>query len=288
MNKKIVLTILILITQFGFAQNDKKAVKTSKGVLELIKQKDYTEFFNSFEDTIKTRIEEYQKSAGSDYIQKTVDDFNETLSNAKIDFDNFNKKLVVPIDGNSKLNYVVYQFPMGKKNDSKDYLETSFFKENNFTKIYSIDIVRVQRMPNVKVIHGAEEEEIPESGEVVSENYDDTGFVKKIKYRDFTHLITIDFDRHQNKTRETRLPLDNLTYKSITAYYENGNIRLLANYDNGLVAGNFTEFHENGKISESGFYGNGLKKDGVWTYFDEQGKLTKTETYENGKLINTE
>jgi antitoxin component YwqK of YwqJK toxin-antitoxin module len=123
---------------------------------------------------------------------------------------------------------------------------------------------------------------------VVSENYDDTGFVKKIKYRDFTHLITIDFDRHQNKTRETRFPLDILTYKSITAYYENGNIRLLANYDNGLVAGSFTEFHENGKISESGFYGNGLKKDGVWTYFDEQGKLTKTETYENGKLINTE
>lgn len=77
-------------------------------------------------------------------------------------------------------------------------------------------------------------------------------------------MITIDFDKHQNKTRETRFPLDNLTYKSITAY------------------------HENGKISESGFYGSRLKKDGVWTCFDEQGKLTKTEIYENGKLISTE
>ncbi|MFT0715208.1 toxin-antitoxin system YwqK family antitoxin [Flagellimonas lutimaris] len=288
MKKTFVLTILILITQFGFAQNDKKAVKTSKAVLELIKQKDYTQFFNSFEDTIKARIDEYQKRVGSDYIQKTVDKFNETLSNENIDFHNFNKKVIVPIEGNSKLNYVVYQFPMGSENDGKDYFETSFLIENDFDKIYSVDIVKVQRMPNVKVIHGAEEEEIPEPGEVITENYDDTGFVKKIKYRDFTHLITIDFDKKQNKTRETRFPLDNLTYKSITAYHENGNIRLVANYDNGLVTGNFTKFHENGKIRESGYYSSGLKKDGIWTYFDENGNLTKTEIYENGELISKE
>ncbi|NLP59425.1 toxin-antitoxin system YwqK family antitoxin [Lutibacter sp. B1] len=288
MKKTFVLAILILTTQFGFAQNDKKAVKTSKAVLELIKQKDYTQFFNSFEDTIKTRIVEYQKRVGPDYIQKTVDNFNETLTNENIDFNNFNKKVIVPIEGNSKLNYVVYQFPMGSENDGKDYFETSFLIENDFDKIYSVDIVKVQRMPNVKVIHGAEEEEMPEPGKVITENYEDTGFVKKIKYRDFTHLITINFDKQQNKTRETRFPLDNLTYKSITAYHENGNIRLIANYDNGLVTDNFTKFHENGKISESGYYSGGLKKDGIWTYFDENGKLTKTEIYENGELISTE
>ena len=284
MKKKFVLTILILITQFGFAQNDKKAVKTSKTVLELIKQKNYKEFFNSFEDTVKLKIEEYQNRVNSNYIKKTVDNFNETLSNKKIDFDNFNKKVIVPIEGNTKLNYVVYQFPLNNK-DGKSYFETSFLTENDFTKIYSVDIVKVQKIKNAKVIHGAEEEEIPKSGEVITENYDDTSLIKKIKYRDSTHLIIIDFDKKQNKTRETRFPLDNLTYKSIIAYHKNGNVRLIANYDKGIVSGNFTKFYEKGKISESGFYGSGFKKDGVWTYFNENGKLTKTEIYEKGELI---
>lgn len=40
-------------------------------------------------------------------------------------------------------------------------------------------------MSGVKVIHGAEEEEIPESGKVISENYDNTDFVKKNKISRF-------------------------------------------------------------------------------------------------------
>lgn len=288
MKTTFVISILILITQFGFAQNDKKAVETSKEVLELIKQKKYIQFFNSFEDTIQTRIDEYQKKVGSDYIQKTVDQFNEKLTNENINFENFNKEVIVPIEGKTKLNYVVYQFPMGNENDGKNYFETSFLVENDFDKVYSVDLVKVQRMPKVKVIHGAEEEKIPEPGQVITKNYDESGFVKKIKYRDFTHLIIIDFDKQQNKTRETRFPLDNLTYKKITDYHENGNIRLVANYNNGLVVGNFTKFHKNGKLKESGFYHKGLKKDGIWNYFDKKGSLTKTEIYKNGKLIKTE
>lgn len=288
MKRTFVLTILILITQFGYAQNDKQAVKTSKLVWELIKQKDYAKFLDSFEDSIKIKIEEYQKKVGSDYIQQTVDNFNEILSNTKIDFDNFNKKTIVPIEGNTKLNYVVYEFPIRDNNNSKDYFETSFIIENDFTKVHSVDVIKVQKMLNAKVIHGAEEEKIPETGEVIIKNYNDTGFIKKIKYRDSTHLITIDFNKEQQKTRETRFPLDNLTYKSIIAYHKNGNVRLIANYDNGLVTGNFTKFHENGKISETGFYGDGLKKDGIWIYFDEQGKIIKTEFYEAGKLEKTE
>ena len=287
MKRTFVLTILILITQFGFAQNDRKAVETSKAVLEIIKQKDYTKFLNSFEDTIKIRIREYEEKVNSDYIQKTVDNFNKTLSNAKIDFENFNKKVIVPIEGDTKLNYIVYQFPMGSGNDDKDYFETSFLTKNNFTKIYSVDIVKVKRMPKIKVIHGAEEEKIPELGEIITKKYDDANLIKKIKYRNLTHLITIDFDKEQNKTRETRFPLDNLTYKSIIAYHKNGNVRLIANYNNGLVTENFTKFHKNGKISENGFYGSGLKKDGIWTYFDEHGKLIKTEIYVEGELKKT-
>ena len=288
MRKIFILTIIILTNQFVFAQNDKKAVKTSRAVLELIKEKNYTEFLSSFEDSIRIKIEDYQKKFGADYIQKTVDGLNETLSNAEIDFKNFNKQVVVPIEGKTKLDYVTYQFPLGNEKDGKDYFETAFLNKNDFTRIYSVNIIKVQRMPKASVTYGAENEIIPEPGEVISENYENTGFIKKVKYRDFTHLITVDFDKEQNKTRETKFPLDNLTYKSIVAFHKNGNIRLITNYNNGIVTGNFTKFHENGKIRESGFYNDGMSKDGVWVYFDKNGKLEKTEYYKDGNLTSTE
>ncbi|MEO9891689.1 hypothetical protein [Aurantibacter sp.] len=288
MRKTFILIIVILTTQIGFTQNDKKAVKTSKAVLELIKQKNYTEFLSSFEDSIRIRIEDYQKKFGADYIQKTVDGLNASLSHAEIDFKNFNKKMVVPIEGKTKLDYVTYQFPLGGEKDGKDYFETAFLSKNDFTRIYSVNIIKVQRMPKASVTYGAENEIIPEPGEVIKENYENTGFIKKVKYRDFTHLITVDFDKEQNKTRETKFPLDNLTFKSIVAYHKNGNIRLITNYNNGIVTGNFTKFYENGKIRESGFYNDGMSKDGVWAYFDKDGKLEKTENYKDGNLISTE
>ena len=39
-----------------------------------------------------------------------------------------------------------------------------------------------------------------------------------------------------------------------------------------------------GSIKKDGQY----NKDGLWEYFDEDGKLTKTEEYNNGKLIHVQ
>ncbi|HLV46388.1 MAG TPA: hypothetical protein VKY32_05035 [Flavobacterium sp.] len=284
--KTIALSILFLFfTQIGSAQNDEKAIQTSKNVLTLIKQKKYNQFLQTFEEKRITEIEAYQERVGEDYLQKTVDYFNESLTDNTIDFKNFEKKVLTPIEGESELIHIVYQFPMTSKNDEKAYFEISFLAKNNFEKIFSVDVVKVQKMPNVEITYGAEKEEIPEPGEVIIDNYEDSGFIKSIKYIDFFNLITINFDQTQNKTEETIFPLDNLTKKTVTAYHNNGNIRLIATYDQGIVNGNFTRFYENGKLCETGFYGAGLKKEGSWHYFDEQGNLTKTEIYEQGKLI---
>jgi antitoxin component YwqK of YwqJK toxin-antitoxin module len=43
-------------------------------------------------------------------------------------------------------------------------------------------------------------------------------------------------------------------------------------------------FYENGQLSFRGNYKDG-KQDGRLEYFDEDGSLTKTETYRNGELV---
>tara|TARA_B110000014_G_C19729925_1_gene381194 strand:- start:157 stop:300 length:144 start_codon:yes stop_codon:yes gene_type:complete len=43
-------------------------------------------------------------------------------------------------------------------------------------------------------------------------------------------------------------------------------------------------FYENGQLRSKGNYKN-EKKEGLWEHFDEEGELTKSETWENGKLI---
>jgi antitoxin component YwqK of YwqJK toxin-antitoxin module len=47
--------------------------------------------------------------------------------------------------------------------------------------------------------------------------------------------------------------------------------------------GPYFYYYENGKLQISGWFKND-NKDGVWKYYDEHGKLTKTETYVNGEL----
>ncbi len=71
-------------------------------------------------------------------------------------------------------------------------------------------------------------------------------------------------------------------------------------YENGLPASMFElidkkskkymkkEFYENGRVKEEGsmFFRKDLGdylKDGAWTYYDEKGNATKTESYHNGE-----
>ena len=49
-------------------------------------------------------------------------------------------------------------------------------------------------------------------------------------------------------------------------------------------AGTSKQFHTNGQLKQKGNYKNG-ELHGLCEYFDEDGKLTKTESWENGKLV---
>ena len=75
-------------------------------------------------------------------------------------------------------------------------------------------------------------------------------------------------------------------------FYGNGNIHQRFTYkkgtpidEDGFPSKGLREyFYENGQLMLKGNYKNN-ESDGLWEVFDEEGNLTKSETWENGKLI---
>ena len=66
-------------------------------------------------------------------------------------------------------------------------------------------------------------------------------------------------------------------------FYENGQLLSIENYKN-KHNWSTESFYENGQLMLKGNYKNN-ESDGLWEVFDEEGNLTKSETWENGKLI---
>lgn len=70
-------------------------------------------------------------------------------------------------------------------------------------------------------------------------------------------------------------------------YYCNG-FKKNEFYHLGLgVDGKMTWWYENGVIESESFYDKNIPI-GLWKYYDDSGKLIKTEKYENGEVINQE
>jgi antitoxin component YwqK of YwqJK toxin-antitoxin module len=134
-----------------------------------------------------------------------------------------------------------------------------------------------------KITYGAEKEIIPKIGDTIKEYYSEKK-VRKIKFRNLEKLTVQEFKESGEIYKSTTFPIENLKNKTLTKYHSNGNIILIANYNNGIVNGFFQKFYNNGKPMKTGNYQK-MKKIGEWKYFNENGDLTKKENYENGKLI---
>ncbi|KRB53516.1 toxin-antitoxin system YwqK family antitoxin [Flavobacterium sp. Root186] len=273
--KNLFLAItFFLICNSNYSQENKKALKTSEEIYLMIKNNEYLKLYEKLEDNVKSKVT-------LDYVRDLVNSLNKTLKNELINFENFKTQIITPLGQESDFDYIIYRFPLNQK----DYFETSFILKNDYSKIFSTNIIRIDRMPDVQVIYGAEGQQIPKVGDVITEKDSQTDFIRSIKYRDFNNLIIIDFNDKQEKIRESKFPLNNLKFKSITEFYANGKISLNASYDNGIVIGQFQKFYENGNIKESGNYIKDIEKDGTWNYYDSNGIITKTELFEKGVLI---
>lgn len=64
-------------------------------------------------------------------------------------------------------------------------------------------------------------------------------------------------------------------------YYENGNIREKTQYNNGEIVGERTAWHQNGIMKSCGEYKYGAKT-GEWNYWDDGGKILHKGQYLNG------
>ncbi len=139
-------------------------------------------------------------------------------------------------------------------------------------------------LKGAKVTYGAENEKIPVVGDTITEYYKDINVVKKLKYRLADKLTIIEFKENGKKYKKAIYSIDNLKFKTVTKYHSNGNIILIANYDNGIVTGEFQKFYTNGNPKSKGVY-NKMKKEGIWKYFDESGIFIKEELYKDGELV---
>ena len=57
-------------------------------------------------------------------------------------------------------------------------------------------------------------------------------------------------------------------------------------YDKGVLNGQYVEYYNNGKIKSEGILKDGYY-DGLVKYYEEDGKLSKTEKHQNSELIET-
>jgi morn repeat-containing protein (fragment) len=65
-------------------------------------------------------------------------------------------------------------------------------------------------------------------------------------------------------------------------YFENGKVSTTFSYTDGLLNGPVVINDDKGVKIVEGNYKNG-KEDGKWIFYDESGKVKKTEEYELGK-----
>ena len=103
----------------------------------------------------------------------------------------------------------------------------------------------------------------------------DTSYKEGIKMRMTTTTTTI-----KNPSEETMKKINSLEFQKgvvkdgkYTEFYEDGNTKIEANYDNGRLTGKYTEFYENGMTKIEAFYKDGK---GIHSqYFDSDGDLRK-------------
>ena len=69
-----------------------------------------------------------------------------------------------------------------------------------------------------------------------------------------------------------------------TWFYEDGSVKAICRYENGVLHGISIHYYENGNIKLKETYKNGLLE-GLTKIYNEEGKVIKEEYYTEGELI---
>ena len=95
----------------------------------------------------------------------------------------------------------------------------------------------------------------------------------------------ISYDSLENKLTEDEYAHGLKTGKSKT-FHPNGKVNEVFIFQGNYIQGEFKAFHPKGKIHIAGLYKNS-RKNGKWTFTNEEGAQYKIETWRNGKLLST-
>ena len=106
--------------------------------------------------------------------------------------------------------------------------------------------------------------------------------------------VGVMFHNEKPYTGKVKACYDNGRVKSITSfkngihdgeakwYHENGLLSCKFTYKDGIIEGERLDFYENGMINEKGVYWND-EVDSKWYLYDEDGKLLKVSTHKGGE-----
>ncbi|GAB0154884.1 hypothetical protein CHRYSEOSP005_01440 [Chryseobacterium sp. Alg-005] len=75
---------------------------------------------------------------------------------------------------------------------------------------------------------------------------------------------------------------DGLQEGNCKQFYENGQVKEIADWKKGKLEGDAVFYYENGKVQAKGEYKKGYKVK-EWSYYDKDGKLTAKEIFRNGE-----
>lgn len=74
---------------------------------------------------------------------------------------------------------------------------------------------------------------------------------------------------------------DDLKEGKFISYYENGHTSLETEFKKGVRIGNYKAWNENGNLSETGHFADDGTKDGIWTFYREDGSIERSGQVSN-------
>ena len=99
-----------------------------------------------------------------------------------------------------------------------------------------------------------------------------------------TRIIQEYYDDLNINIKIERTVKGNMNHGIYRDYYESGQIRTDANYDNGALDGSYSFYHENGNVYVEVIYDKG-DLDGLITFYKPNGKVLEKVMYKNGTPV---
>ncbi len=102
-------------------------------------------------------------------------------------------------------------------------------------------------------------------------------YYKNGEDKGFTGILYTKYDNGNYLTRQEYK--DGLGEGTWINYWPNGNLKEVGTYQKNKVEGPIKKYNQNGNLIAKGHYKDWRIRVGLWTYYDDNGNLIKTEDY---------